>query len=104
MSSVAPSSEVPIACIWNFTRSWARRRRWISVMYSLALAPWRPSARTVRSAVAISVPKATPERRRTPQERRGAVALLAALLPERVEHGGHVVEPEQLAPLDRPAR
>src|SRR5687767_2428774 len=53
MSSVDPSSDVPIACIRNRTRSCCRRRRWISAMYSDALASGRPSASTVKSAVAI---------------------------------------------------
>jgi hypothetical protein len=39
MSSVEPSSEVPIACIRKRTRSCRASRRWISAMYSLALAP-----------------------------------------------------------------
>src|SRR4051794_12213927 len=54
MSAVEPSSDVPIACMRNLTRSCARKRRWISAMYSLALASGRPSAMTVRSAVATS--------------------------------------------------
>src|SRR3954449_7844310 len=52
MSAVEPSSDVPIACIWKRTRSWAPSRRWISAMYADALASARPSAMTVRSAVA----------------------------------------------------
>src|SRR3954465_1187758 len=52
MSAVAPSSEVPMACIRYRTRSCAASRRWISATYSLALTPARPSASTVRSAVA----------------------------------------------------
>src|SRR5215207_7149545 len=55
MSSVVPSSEVPIACMWKRTRCCFRNRRWISAMYSLALSSLRPSARTVRSAVAIGL-------------------------------------------------
>src|SRR4051812_40616477 len=55
MSSVEPSSDVPIACMAKRTRSCARSRRWISAMYSLALTPGRPSARTVRSAVATAL-------------------------------------------------
>src|SRR5439155_17796534 len=54
MSSVEPSSSVPIACSRNLTLSCARRRRWISAMYSLALGSGRPSAITVRSAVATA--------------------------------------------------
>src|SRR3954454_22459604 len=53
MSSVDPSSEVPMACIRYLTRSCAASRRWISAMYSLALTCGRPRASTVRSAVAI---------------------------------------------------
>ena len=37
-----PSREVPIACIRKRTRSCLRRRRWISAMYSLALALLAP--------------------------------------------------------------
>src|SRR5438034_9958061 len=54
MSSVEPSSSVPIACSRNLTLSCARRRRWISAMYALALGSGRPSAITVRSAVAMA--------------------------------------------------
>ena len=38
------------------------------------------------------------------QQRRGAVALLAALGPEPVDRGEHVVEADRLAPRHRPAR
>jgi len=44
-----------MACIWKRTRFCFCSRRWISAMYSLALSSWRPSARTVRSAVAIGL-------------------------------------------------
>src|SRR5665809_163481 len=37
-------------------------------------------------------------------QRGGPVALLAALRPEAVEHGEHVVEPDRLRPLERPSR
>src|SRR3954451_25357934 len=53
MSAVSPSSDVPIACITCFTLSCWASRRWISAMYSEALALGRPSAITGRSAVAM---------------------------------------------------
>src|SRR5688500_5603597 len=56
MSSVEPSSEVPIACSLKPTLFWAASRRWISAMYSPALGSERPRPITVRSAVAISTP------------------------------------------------
>ena len=71
-------------------------------MYSLALTPGRPSASTVRSAVAISLSLAVPLP--AAQQRRRAVALLAPLVPEAVDHGEHVVEADRLAPGHRSAR
>src|SRR4051812_19699299 len=56
MSGTEPSRDVPIACITYFTRSWRASRRWISAMYSDALASGRPRAMTVRSAVARALP------------------------------------------------
>ena len=54
-------------------------------MYSLALAPGgRGRGRSGRRSPSAS--KGTPERRGAAQQRRGAVALLAALVPEAVEH------------------
>src|SRR5256714_3238488 len=97
MSAVEPSSEVPIACIWNRTRSWARSRRWISAMYSLALASGRPSAITVRSAVANSG-QARPDRLdlevrvqvRVPHLAADAGRLVAAERRRRVARAPHV--------------
>src|SRR5512143_2136854 len=38
------------------------------------------------------------------QQRRGAVALLAVLVPQRVQDAQHVVEPDLVAPREWPAR
>src|SRR4051794_29570087 len=54
-------------------------------------------------ACALSVAKGAPERHRSPQERRGAVALLVPLAPQGVENGQRVVQLDRLSPRDRAA-
>src|SRR5215210_3161817 len=82
MSTTEPSSEVPMACMRNPTRSWASSRRRISARYSEALGCGPPRPMTEKSAVATAR-RSSPAELRSPALEKGAHALQAVLGRER---------------------
>src|SRR5215210_6610440 len=74
MSSVSPSSEVPVACMRARTRVSRSSRRFISARYGPTLGPDPPRGMMLRSAVATGCREPTPPR----PPHRGAVATRAA--------------------------
>ncbi len=93
------------------TSRWASRKRWKG---GSALAHWGFNACSLRNVRSLSsrtrrsLPplrgRAGPRAASRAQRRRRAVALLAVLVAQRLEHREHVVEADRIGPLERPAR